>query len=205
MGDYMRRQEIKNKAKEIVNNRIWDFWKPLIVYYFIAMVIELILLRFIEVNKYQSMIVTTVINILLLPVLLGVNKYHLGIVRGENVDLGLLKNYFGEALKLVGLYLLIELLTFGGFILLIIPGVIVALSLMFVYYVYLDYKLGIIGSIKKSFELTKGHRWDLFVLMLSFIGWIVLSIFTFGVLLIWVVPYLIASMILFYEELRKNN
>ena len=176
MGDYMRRQEIKKKAKEIVNNRIWDFWKPLIVYYFIAMVIELILLRFIEVNKYQSMIVTTVINILLLPVLLGVNKYHLGIVRGESVDLGLLKNYFGEALKLVGLYLLIELLTFGGFILLIIPGVIVALSLMFVYYVYLDYKLGIIGSIKKSFELTKGHRWDLFVLMLSFIGWIVLSI-----------------------------
>lgn len=203
MGDYMRRQEIKNKAKEIVNNRIWDFWKPLIVYYFIAMVIELILLRFIEVNKYQSMIVTTVINILLLPVLLGVNKYHLGIVRGESVDLGLLKNYFGEALKLVGLYLLIELLTFGGFILLIIPGVIVALSLMFVYYVYLDYKLGIIGSIKKSFELTKGHRWDLFVLMLSFIGWIVLSIFTFGVLLIWVVPYLIASMILFYEQLKK--
>ena len=203
MGDYMRRQEIKKKAKEIVNNRIWDFWKPLIVYYFIAMVIELILLRFIEVNKYQSMIVTTVINILLLPVLLGVNKYHLGIVRGESVDLGLLKNYFGEALKLVGLYLLIELLTFGGFILLIIPGVIVALSLMFVYYVYLDYKLGIIGSIKKSFELTKGHRWDLFVLMLSFIGWIVLSIFTFGVLLIWVVPYLIASMILFYEQLKK--
>lgn len=203
MGDYMRRQEIKNKAKEIVNNRIWDFWKPLIVYYFIAMVIELILLRFIEVNKYQSMIVTTVINILLLPVLLGVNKYHLCIVRGESVDLGLLKNYFGEALKLVGLYLLIELLTFGGFILLIIPGVIVALSLMFVYYVYLDYKLGIIGSIKKSFELTKGHRWDLFVLMLSFIGWIVLSIFTFGVLLIWVVPYLIASMILFYEQLKK--
>ena len=151
------------------------------------------------------MIVTTVINILLLPVLLGVNKYHLGIVRGESVDLGLLKNYFGEALKLVGLYLLIELLTFGGFILLIIPGVIVALSLMFVYYVYLDYKLGIIDSIKKSFELTKGHRWDLFVLMLSFIGWIVLSIFTFGVLLIWVVPYLIASMILFYEQLKNSK
>ena len=127
----MNRKDIKKKAKEFVNNKIWDFWKPLIVYYFLAMLIEFILLKFIEAGDYQSLIITTIVNILLLPVLVGVNKYHLCIIRNEEVSLDVLKNYFGDVLKLVGLYILVELLTFGGFIMFIIPGIIISLSLTY--------------------------------------------------------------------------
>ena len=42
---------------------------------------------------------------------------------------------------------------------------------------------------KKSKLLTKGHKWELFVLDLSFFGWFLLIYLTFGIILFWVTPY----------------
>ena len=51
----------------------------------------------------------------------------------------------------------------------------------------------------------RGNRGNLFLLELSFIGWIFLGFLTLGIGLIWVVPYLQVTVACFYDELTKSN
>lgn len=53
-----------------------------------------------------------------------------------------------------------------GFIFLIVPGVLLALMLMFVKFLVIDRNLGPIEAIKESARVTKGYKWKLFVLLL---------------------------------------
>lgn len=54
--------------------------------------------------------------------------------------------------------------------------------------------------VNKSQELMDGHRWRFFCLALSFIGWIILSAFTFGIGLLFVLPYMQMAFVAFYKE-----
>ena len=55
--------------------------------------------------------------------------------------------------------------------------------------------------IKESMQLTAGHKMELFVLDLSFIGWCLLGTITCGIAYIWVVPYMMATYINAYRWL----
>ena len=66
-----------------------------------------------------------------------------------------------------GLNILIALMGLGGFILFIIPGIIISLRLSMANTVLIDEKKGIMHAISRSFELTKGRAFELFCLGLS--------------------------------------
>ena len=51
----------------------------------------------------------------------------------------------------------------------------------------------------------KGNRWRFFWLGFSFIGWAFLCAFTLGIGMLWLLPYMMISMIVFYEELAKKD
>lgn len=60
-------------------------------------------------------------------------------------------------------------------------------------------------TFKLSKQMMKGNKWKLFVLDLSFIGWEILSLFTFGLLNIFYVnPYKVATNVELYEVLKKE-
>lgn len=59
--------------------------------------------------------------------------------------------------------------------------------------------------VEKSGELMRGHRWELFVLELSFIGWAILAMLTCGIGLLWLEPYMQVTTIKFYESLANGN
>ena len=60
-------------------------------------------------------------------------------------------------------------------------------------------------AFKLSKQMMKGNKWKLFVLDLSFIGWEILSLFTFGLLNIFYVnPYKVATNVELYDVLKKN-
>lgn len=59
--------------------------------------------------------------------------------------------------------------------------------------------------VEKSEELMKGHRGEYFLLSLSFIGWILLSMFTLGIGLLWIIPYMEIAIVVFYENRLKEN
>lgn len=60
-------------------------------------------------------------------------------------------------------------------------------------------------TITQSRQLMSGHKWELFVLHLSFIGWHILSAITFGILEFYVTPYQMLSEIGFYKSLTSNK
>lgn len=61
------------------------------------------------------------------------------------------------------------------------------------------------NSVEKSEELMRGHRFEYFVLQLSFIGWAILSILTFGIGFLFLEPYMEVTNAKFYDSLAKNN
>ena len=100
--------------------------------------------------------------------------------------------------------LLAGLIILGCTILLVIPGIIAAIGLMFYQEVCADNpELKAMEIVKKAWETTNGHKMDLFVLALSFIGWYIVAGFTLGFLYIWLTPYMTVTLTLAYEELKK--
>ena len=57
--------------------------------------------------------------------------------------------------------------------------------------------------ILKSETMMRGNRWRYFCLNISFIGWAILSVFTAGIGLLWLIPYMEFAEIEFFEKLKK--
>ena len=72
-------------------------------------------------------------------------------------------------------------------------------------YLLLDYPgLRVQDAMKQSKKLMRGNKWRLFLLYLSFLGWLIFSVLTFGIGLLWIVPYMEMTIITFYRELRNE-
>ncbi|PJI09469.1 MULTISPECIES: DUF975 family protein [Clostridium] len=72
------------------------------------------------------------------------------------------------------------------------------------YYILSDCQsIGAYEAIKKSKKMMKGYKWKLFYLNLSFIGWIALSIITYGIGFLWIIPYIETAKANFYENLKS--
>jgi len=97
---------------------------------------------------------------------------------------------------------LISLLTALWSLLLIIPGIVksYAYSMSF-YLIHQEPELSATDAIDLSNRLTRGSKMDLFLLDLSYIGWYILGIFTFGILWLWIAPKHRTARTLYFEEI----
>ncbi len=99
--------------------------------------------------------------------------------------------------------ILISVFTALWTLLFIIPGIVKAYSYSQTYYILKDNPgMSATEAITESRRMMDGHKWDLFVLHLSFIGWGLLCVLTFGILLLYVEPYMQAANAAFYESIR---
>ena len=99
--------------------------------------------------------------------------------------------------------LLVMLYTFLWSLLFIIPGIVKSYSYAMTPYILLDRpELSPTEALKESEKMMNGHKMDLFILDLSFIGWILLSMLTCGVLILYVEPYMMATKTAFYLDLK---
>lgn len=90
-------------------------------------------------------------------------------------------------------------------LLLIVPGIIKGYSYMMTMYILADEpELSAKEAMQKSMYLMDGHKMELFVLQLSFIGWMILSSLTFGLLLVYVIPYMEAATANFYQAIKRE-
>jgi uncharacterized membrane protein len=66
-------------------------------------------------------------------------------------------------------------------------------------------EMGVSDSLRRSQQMMKGFKTKLFLLDLSFIGWLLLGFITFGIGLLWVCPYMATARAKFYEELKARQ
>lgn len=90
-------------------------------------------------------------------------------------------------------------------LLFIIPGIIKSFAYSQMYFLISEYKdLSITKSMRISMIITKGHKWDLFVTYLSFIGWGILACLTLGIGFLWLTPYMKLTLTNAYHAMLKE-
>ena len=140
------------------------------------------------------------------PLALGIAGITLAVVRGKEIKLENMFDGFGNFVSALLLYLLNTVLIFLWSLLLIVPGIIKAYAYSMSFYVLKDNpNMEANDARKASEQMMYGHKWKLFCLHFSFNGWILLSALTFGILMLWVLPYMRAAEAHFYENLKVGS
>lgn len=145
--------------------------------------------------------------LLVMPLTLGFNyASNRLLVEGDNRAVGnLFRDSFGNwGRKVWGMFLMNFFVSLWS-LLLIIPGFIKYYAYALTPYILIDNpELSANQAINLSQKMMKGHKFDMFILHLSFIGWIFLSIFTFGIGLLWLLPYMMTAQAAFYQDIKKE-
>ena len=145
--------------------------------------------------------------LLAMPLTLGFNyASNRLLVEGDNRAVGnLFRDSFGNwGRKVWGMFLMNFFVSLWS-LLLIIPGFIKYYAYALTPYILIDNpELSANQAINLSQKMMKGHKFDMFILHLSFIGWIFLSIFTFGIGLLWLLPYMMTAQAAFYQDIKKE-
>ena len=141
--------------------------------------------------------------IICLPLGWGFVNYFLNLIRNEELNYGQLFDGYKDFVRIF-VTLLIEYIAITiGFILLIVPGIILMAGLVMTDFIMKDDKeIGYIDALKKSWELTDGHKGDLIWLFFSFFGWIILCGLTLGIGMIFLYPYMQSALAHYYEDLK---
>lgn len=109
-------------------------------------------------------------------------------------------------LKCFGLFLWMELWTTLWTFLFVIPGIIKSYSYSMAFYCLVENpELSIRQALNESKRLTKGRKFDLFVLQLSFIGWAFLAMFTFGFGMLFLIPYMNLTTYCAFTAIREEK
>lgn len=136
------------------------------------------------------------------PVQLGYSKFLLKMHDGEEADVKDLFSQFdrfgdGFLLSLLrGLFIALWTL------LLIVPGIVKTYSYSMAHFIMAENPgMTPTEAITASKQLMDGHKLELFLLDLSFIGWALLSALTLGIGSLWLVPYRNAAQAAFYRDI----
>ena len=141
------------------------------------------------------------------PFLIGyVNSFKKLLVEGDD---RITANSFREGFKpywrSVWAYLFRGILIALWSLLLVIPGIIKSLSYAMTMYIVKDHpELTVNEAIDLSKDMMYGHKYDLFYLYISFIGWYLLSILTLGIGTFWLMPYIETAQASFYEDVKAE-
>lgn len=148
----------------------------------------------------------TVIGAILLagPLTAGLAFFFMKLYRKEDVTFNDSFGGFSNFSNNLVAGILVPLFTFLWTLLFFIPGIIKNLSYAMTFYILNDHPdYTATQAITESRKMMKGHKWELFVLYLSFIGWDLLSVLTLGILeIVYVTPYKAAAVAGFYDAIK---
>lgn len=137
----------------------------------------------------------------------GMYRFALSFTEGKKPQFSeLFSGFDGKVfLKCLGLYIIMTIAITIGFIILIVPGIIISLMYSQAYFILCeDNSKSVMQCLKESAEMMKGHKWEYFVLILSFLGWAVLCCVTCGIASLWVVPYEYVTFANYYNDLKSK-
>ena len=195
--------ELKTKAKKSLEGH----WKDTLLLLIIFAVLTSLTV-YAGPQKEEVTVTYSILSLIsfVITCLLGFGylNYFLELSRDKKVEWKELFSKTSMAIEYFALALLVGIFVFLWSLLLVIPGIIAAIRYSQAFYIKLDNKdLGVFECIDKSKEIMNGHKMDYFLLILSFIGWAILGIFTLGILYFWLVPYFSVTMCNFYNKIKE--
>ena len=224
------RQQVKEQAKQIMKRNYWkmfvvtliastltgekttiiervqDFTSNNLSYdsqpIFYSSNFELIFYSFISIASILGILYTIFIGNV---IVVGKNRYFIK-NHVENPELGeIFSGFKGNYLNVVKIMFLMDLKTLLWLFLFIVPGVIKAYEYSMIPYLLAENpNLSADEAFSLSKQMTIGQKADLFVLDLSFIGWIILGLICCGIGILFVLPYPQATRAEVYLNLKES-
>ena len=151
-------------------------------------------------------VVGGLVALLMLPLGGGYEVMFLKKNRGESeLELGGMFQGFSDYGRILGTMILTSLYVILWSLLLVVPGIIKSYSYSMTNYILNDEpELAYNTAIEKSMAMMDGHKFDLFVLQLTFIGWWLLCILTLGIGILWLKPYMSMTTVEFYKDVKAE-
>lgn len=184
--------QIRKQARQMLGGGIFQ------QQWLFALIVSLIAGAILGVSSVVVLIVCGII-------MLGEAKYYLQCSRQEiavdkiEVLFDGIKDEIGQNI-LLGV--LVSLYVFLWSLLLVIPGIIKSYAYSMAFYLKVDHpEYTAKQAIKESEQLMYGHKMQLFLLDLSFVGWIIVGAFCFCVGTLWVTAYQKSARVQFYRNL----
>lgn len=152
------------------------------------------------------LVVSFLVNLLVMyPLTVGCDKFFI-VNTNAPAEVGEIKAGFKKyGRNILSIFLANLLICLGTIV--IIPGIILTYSYRLVPYILADNdEISATDAIKLSREMMKGYKWKSFVLELSFIGWILLTAFTGGLVgIFYFFPYCYATYAEMYKFIASQN
>lgn len=193
----MNRAELKAAAKSQIKGKIG-------ILFVISLIIGVLSFLAGFVLSFIPVVGSLAASIIVTPAFsLSMVRVYLNVVAGGNPEAKDSFSGFNDFWSAFKVTFLVGFFTFLWSLLFVIPGIIKSYSYSMSMYVLAENKgKAALECISESKRMTSGHKMDLFVLDLSFIGWALLGMITFGIAYIWVVPYMNATYVNAYNFLK---
>lgn len=146
-----------------------------------------------------TLLLTGVMGMGLANIFMGLTRFGKSSI--ENLFIGFTSSFTNSCVAGI----LTMLFTFLWSLLFVIPGIVKALSYSMTFYILNDHpEMSGSDAVRESMRIMNGHKMDLFLLRLSFIGWLFLCALTCGILTLYVGPYMEASTARFYDAIKND-
>lgn len=190
----MNRIELKEWAKKKIEGNIGNILLGVVIVLAVSLLFSFGV-GFVQAvfgeESFVTFIVSLIVELLLVPLSIGLNAYMIGFVKNDEFNRDTLFASYEDTYKIIGTNILMSFLIMIGMIFFIIPGIYLAFSYALVPYLLVTHRdLSITETLELSRKMMNGHKLDYFILSISFIGWALLVPFTLGILLIWLYPYM---------------
>ena len=210
------RTEVKSWAKEHRDGNKWNIWQAILIVSlisgFASGVISALFPSTANNPNYVGQFLTYAVEIAVMPLSVGLVFYVVNLVRSKKFELGQLFSKYSDFLRIFVSNLLVGIFVFLFTLLLIVPGIIRAISYFLVNYILADddFKDLSAGEILDlSRKLMDGHKSDYFMMNLYYFLMMLLGCFTLGILWIWTIPEMNLANAKFatnlLDEYKKEN
>ncbi len=141
------------------------------------------------------------------PIMVGMNRWYIRSREDRNISLSMCFSVFkrNSYLKTVAAMTYSMFFTFLWTCLFYIPGIIKSYAYRMIPYIVADNpRIGAKRALKLSCQMTKGHKFEIFILDVSFIGWYLLGLLACCIGVYAVVPYQLATNAELYDVLKRD-
>ncbi len=199
----MSRVELKQWAKEKIKGHIWEILIPIVI---AGILSNLTIPKVVNDNGTMKVTVGLSLSIFFYFIQVGLAYFMVRFVKDEKYEFKDLFRFTNDYVRIFIVNILQGIFVFLWSLLLVIPGIIKAFAYSLVPLLLSDDKykdLSYTELLKKSEEIMNGHKMDFFMLILSYIGWHFVAIFTLGLLEIWIIPYETTATYRFLNDVKE--
>lgn len=205
-----KRLDVKNNAKKMLKRKYWiSFFVSLITAIFSTKIIIIFsdpqMTSLLKYNIILFSIIGILIHIFISnPLEVGKKAYYLK----EEQEVGEFKDLFSVFrmkgyLNIVKVMLIRDIKIALWTLLFIVPAFVKLLEYRMIPYILAqDSNVSSKEAFERSKILMEGDKWNVFVLDLSFLGWILLGLLLFGIGIYFVYPYVDATEVFLYKTLE---